>query len=95
MRGPKTTGSDPVQADHDAYSIHPFGIEAFLGGLDLELVRIGTVEGLPAQPGARVNGLDEATFGLWVDLVDRTIDDPCTWGASDHLLAVARKPAPA
>jgi S-adenosylmethionine-dependent methyltransferase len=75
-----------------AYLTHPIEIEPLVRGAGLELERLINLEGLVAQKELLVNELQGPDWQVWVELNARVAEDPCLFGAANHLLAVTRKP---
>jgi ubiquinone/menaquinone biosynthesis C-methylase UbiE len=76
-----------------AYFAHPQEAPALIWENGLELIDFLGLEGLVAYQEDSLNRLQGDAWEKWVDLNERLGHDPCLYGASAHLLAVARKPA--
>jgi S-adenosylmethionine-dependent methyltransferase len=74
-----------------AYFVHPAEVEGLVaeGGF-VPVVTIGC-EGVVAGHERGVNGLSGEAWEYWVDLNYRLGHEPSLYGASDHLLCVARR----
>lgn len=77
----------------DAHFVHPFAVQPFMEGFGLETLKITGLEGIAMGREQALNALPAETFAHWVDLTYDTASDPVTWGASEHLLYIGRKPA--
>lgn len=77
----------------DAHFVHPFAVQPFMESFGLETLKVTGLEGVAMGREQALNALPAETFARWVDLTYETASDPVTWGASEHLLYVGRKPA--
>lgn len=61
-------------------------------GEGLRLERLIACEGfLGSELAGSLNGLDVVAWGVWVDLLLKFAEDGCVLGASEHVLAIARR----
>lgn len=84
---------DPTGQGFQAYVAHPNEIEPLLKGQTLDVKEIIGVEGLVSQIDAVVNTLEGEAWDAWVNLNEHVSRDPSLLGATEHILAVALKPA--
>jgi len=76
----------------NAYFIHPLEIEPLMASYGLTKLRLAAAEALIAQAEPSVAILPENLFQVWLDLSYRLGTDPITWGATEHMLYVGKKP---
>ncbi len=82
---------DPDFGFTAAHFAHPDEIRPFMEDCGLATLRLCTVEGIGAPVAEGLYDLGEEQFQLWVDLLYQIGDDPCLFGAGDHMLYVGRK----
>lgn len=78
-----------------SHHVHPDDISGVFEGVDgpkLIVEKMVACEGfLGAEQAERLNGLSDEEWKAWVDVLVRFAEDRCVLGASEHVLAVARK----
>ncbi len=74
-----------------AHFTHPFDVRPLMESFDMETLRIAGAEGAVSMIDDQINGASGQLWDMWVDLNYRLGEDPCLWGASEHLLYVGRK----
>ncbi|MGE5560614.1 MAG: class I SAM-dependent methyltransferase [Chloroflexota bacterium] len=67
-------------------------IEPFMAKHGLETLRLAGAEGIVAGAEPVVCRLPDEQFATWADLCYSLGTDPLTWGASEHMLYIGRKP---
>lgn len=75
-----------------AYFAHPDEVLPLVASAGFEALALVGCEGVVAGHEERVNALTRADWERWVDLNYSLCREPTLYGASDHLLAVGRKP---
>jgi S-adenosylmethionine-dependent methyltransferase len=81
----------PGKGFADAYYHHPFEIEPFMSQFKLKKEKITAVEGLFSQSLERLKKFEKNLYLQWLDFSYKLLEDPATWGATDHLMYVGRK----
>jgi S-adenosylmethionine-dependent methyltransferase len=82
---------DPGSQFPDAYFAHPDEIAPLVAEAGLENLALIGVEGVVAGHEERINELEGEAWEVWVELNYRLGHEPTLYGASDHLLAIARR----
>lgn len=82
---------DPGSQFPDAYFAHPDEIAPLIAEAGLEKLALIGVEGVVAGHEERINELEGEAWEMWVELNYRLGHELTLYGASDHLLAIARK----
>lgn len=75
----------------DAYFIHPFEVEPFMGEFGLDKLRLAGAEGIMGANEGAILGLEAGALQRWFDVCYELGTDPCTWGMACHMLYVGRK----
>lgn len=88
------TGKSPpeVEGGWTAYFAHPDEVRPLCRSAGLEVEALLGVEGLVSGHEAAVNALAGEAWETWVETNTRVAPEMTLTGASNHLLAVARKP---
>lgn len=88
------TGRFPpeVEGGWTAYFAHPDEVHPLCRSAKLEVEALLAVEGLVSGHEAAINTTAGETWATWVETNTRVAPEMTLTGASDHLLAVARKP---
>jgi S-adenosylmethionine-dependent methyltransferase len=82
---------DPDSSFPDAYFSHPDEVAPLITAAGLEKLALIGVEGVVAGHEERINELEGEAWEMWVELNYRLGHELTLYGASDHLLAIARK----
>ncbi|MGE5654791.1 MAG: class I SAM-dependent methyltransferase, partial [Bacillota bacterium] len=71
---------------------HPTEIEPLMTSYGLETLRLASAEGVISTAEPRLLALPPEIMGKWTEVCYRLGTDPLTWGTSEHMLYVGRKP---